>query len=317
MIKSNSQDQKSNNRIIFDYIPEKITFRARYSFGITIFLLITSSIALSILNIILPQDSILKIIITDLNTAVVISIIIGLIFIKIPEYFSVSRNIKLIEFLLKIKEFKNAEEVIIDSLKINPTKSGLYNLYGRLLIENNKFDLAEKVLLKGLQKNKKNYRINYNLASLYILNKNINEAEKNNMLVLKKLKNDPKALLQRILILIKKGSYKDMIIFFNENCNIFKKNDIILEEAICYVIFGAANLNDNNLYKEFLKILNFKEFKRKINSYHILISSYIMKDRLTIKKMIEYIDNFKVYDSLMLDQINIINKIKKENYNNK
>lgn len=317
MVKLNSQDQKSSNRIIFDYIPEKITFRARYSFWISIVLLLILSIALSILNIILPQNSIWNKIMTDLNTAVVVSIIIGLIFIKIPEFFSLSRNIRLVEFLLEIKDFKIAEEIIIECYKINPNKSVLYNLYGRLLIENNKLDLAEKVLLKELQKNKKYTRINYNLASLYILKDNINKAEKHNKHVLQDLKKDPRVLLQRVLILLKKGSYEEMILFFRENIEFFMKNEIILEEGICYMIFGAANLNNNNYYNEFLKKLNLEEFKRNTNSYQILISSYIMKDGLTLKKIIDYMDMYNVFDSFTYDQINIINDIKKENINNK
>ena len=83
------------------------------------------------------------------------------------------------------------------------------------------------------------------------------------------------------------------------------------------MIFGAANLNNNNYYNEFLKKLNLEEFKRKTNSYQILISSYFMKDGLTLKKMIAYIDKYKVVDSLTHDQINIITDIKKENINNK
>jgi len=251
-------------------------------------------------------------IIRDLNSVIIISIFIGLIFIKIADSYFISRNIRLVEFLIKVKEFENAKDIILECFKKNPDKTNLYDLYGRLLIEEKDLILAEKILLEGLNKNSKYSQLHYNLAIIYLLSEEIEKAEDHNKKALIKFRKNPKALQQKIIILFKKGRYKEIINFYELNLKRFEKNEIIQEEVITYTLFSVAQLNDIERYNKLLEKLNFEDLKNKLNSYHILVSSGLMEDEQTMKKMLDYIKNNNIYKYLTKEQISNIKTIEKK-----
>ncbi len=251
-------------------------------------------------------------ILRDLNSAVIISIIIGLIFIKIPESYFLARNIRLVEFLIEIKEFESAEAIILECFKKNPNKSKLFDLYGRLLIEKKNLTLAEKILLRGLEKSNKYSQLHYHLAIIYLLTENIKKAKEHNEYVIKKFRKNPKALQQKIIILFKQEKYSDIINCYEINLKYFEKNEIIHEEIIAYTLFSAAQLNDLERYNKLLGKLSFEDLKNNLNSYNILISSYLIDDKQTMKKMINYIDKHNVYEYLTKEQISNIKKIEED-----
>ncbi len=251
-------------------------------------------------------------IIGNINSAVIISIFIGLIFIKIPEHYFLSHNIRFIEFLIKAKDFKNAEDIILECLKKNPNKAKLYNLYGRLLIEKNNLKLAEKILFEGLNKKSNYSQLHYNLSIIYLLTGEIEKSEEYNNNALKINKKNPKILQQKLVILFKKESYIDIIRFYDIHFKEFQKNEIIQEEVITYTLFSAACTNDLERYSKLLKELNIEHLKNIYNSYHILVSSYLMEDNKTIKKMLEIINKYNLNEYLTKEQKSNIEEIKKK-----
>jgi tetratricopeptide (TPR) repeat protein len=244
----------------------------------------------------------------------IISLIVGFFLIKIPEYFTLSRNIISIEYLLKLKKYGQAEELIIESFKINPHKSNLYNLLGRLYLERGDVNLAKKILLGVFQSNKRNYLIAYNLAIAYSMDKDFEEAMRFNKIALNKNNKDIKIIQQRILLYWELNKYKEAINCYNKYFSKFEKNEVISKEISIMILNCAAQIGDLSIYQKILS--NIKINHSPDLFYNVLLSASQMRDISTIQKCLKNISELNLAEHYSDKQINVINKLREnENLN--
>jgi len=147
----------------------------------------------------------------------------------------------------QLGDFDNAETAIFNAAQLQDDQSQIYNLFGRILYAKGKYDLAVKVLIKGLQVEKRR-EIYLNLAASYLAMSNDKQA-RSVLLKMDVKENDLLYLLYRLIVASNLEKEKLIVRII----------DLIQEQQIDYCKW-IDELNENNhvgiIYPD---ISNFKE----------------------------------------------------------
>ncbi len=76
----------------------------------------------------------------------------------------------------KLEDYENATKAFINAIQIRPDKSDLYNMFGRMLFDENKLDLAVDVLQNGIDV-EPTREIQMNLVATYLRQGNVSKAK--------------------------------------------------------------------------------------------------------------------------------------------
>ncbi len=293
-----------------EYLLEPQKWLRKNAFWTIFFSLI--SVFLVILSLTLTtQDTTIKEIYLNINTAVILANIAGLFLIKVPEWLSISKISYLIDILLSNHNYEKANELVIESLKVNPYNLYLQNLYARLKIEEDKLDNVIDILNRIIKK-KPTFTAALRNYGLYYVKKQLPTQA---LSFFQKAyycdKSNPKTIADIISALFQTKQFQKLLIFYNENKNVLKNNIQIFITTSAYAAYSAGEVSDSNNYSTIInEILAFPDFLKDTRIIYNYIEAAVKVDDFPHTKIfLKLLQDSDKKDALLPEQIEFLKNL--------